>query len=427
MVKRVLQERLVTPQKAIFGSFCFFIITLYGPYVQFNNVAIILLGLAWIYAGNYRNLRMLLSNKVALGMLIWYVFQVCTVFYSVNKENAYKWMEYRSPLFYLPFFLGTSVLTKEEIKKCLRLFAWSTAIACTLAIGYGIFMTIHTGDTGYLYNDSLGILFEKQAVYFAMYVNFAVVIFLYGIHENSFKSKAMRNLAVCAVIFMTGFVYLLACRTALAMLLLVIGGYMAYMIYKRKQYLTGAILVLGLILGGALSFKLFPKAASRLLFVTQTNYNYESNGPADHFNGAHTANNWNSVNTRLAIWSCSREVISDHWLYGTGIGDSEDALISQYDKHHFAFAMQYRLNSHNQYLDVALSYGLLGVLVFIPCIFFFPLRAAWKRKDTVFLFFMISLVIYMITEVMLSRNQGLAFIGFFVVLMSVPVKQEREG
>jgi O-antigen ligase len=401
-----------------FLSLCFFIVTLYAPVSQVNNVAIILLGVAWIIAGNFRHLNRLLSNKAALGMILWYLFQVITVIYSSNKANAYKWMEYRSPLFYLPFLLGTSAIKKDDIRKLLLLFAWTTALAAVVALGYGISMTIISGDSGYLYNDSLGFLFEKQAVYLAMYVNFAVVIFLWHLQEKFFRKTTVRNLAVLAVIFLTGFVYLLACRTALLLLLLVIGASLIYLIYRRKQYLTGAILILGLLLSGALVYKTFPKAASRLLFVTQANYTYESNGPADHFNGEHTSENWNSVNTRLAIWSCSREVIREHWLMGTGIGDSEDALIGEYGKRHFEFAIKYRLNSHNQYLDAVLSFGIVGFLVFITGVFFFPLKKALKKKDKVLLFFMLSLGIYMLTEVMFSRNQGLAFIGFFIPLMS---------
>jgi len=188
--------------------------------------------------------------------------------------------------------------------------------------------------------------------------------------------------------------------------------------------MTGAILILGMFLAGIFSFSLFPKAASRLLFVTQTSYTFESKGESDHFNGEHKAENWNSVNTRLAVWACSREVIAAHWLIGTGIGDSEDALISQYKLHHFEFAAGYRLNSHNQYLDATLTCGVLGLLVFVPGIILLPLLSAWKSRNRIFLFLIGSLVIYMLTEVMLSRNQGIAFIAFFMCLMSLPYREE---
>jgi len=419
--------RFIPANTLYFRSICLFVISLYGPFIKFNNVAIICMGLAWIYAGNYRHLKRLLMNKAAMALLLWYLYQVCTLVYSTNRSNGLKWTEYRSPLIYLPFFLGTSLLLKSEIKKILLLFAWTTAAAALLGLGYGVFQTLNTGDTGYLYNDSLGILFEKQAVYFAMYVNFAVVILLWNLQQGYFGKTRIRNLAVCTVIFLVAFVYLLACRTALLLLLVVIAGQLVYMIYSRKQYLTGAILALGLVLAGSFFYKLFPKASSRLLFVTQMNYNYESKGPADHFNGAHTSDNWNSVNTRLAIWSCSKEVIREHWLVGTGIGDSEDALIKEYEQRHFDFAIQYRLNSHNQYLDALLSFGVIGFVLFVGAVFFFPFREAWRRKDKVFLFFMCSLTIYLITEVMFSRNQGLAFIGFFIPLMSSPPQREEEA
>ncbi|MFI5151403.1 MAG: O-antigen ligase family protein [Bacteroidia bacterium] len=424
MVGQSFRERFLSPSRAVFLSFCLFVITFYNPVTFISNVAIELMGIAWLYSGNYRNIAQLWKSKAVLGLLIWYLFQILTITYSVNKGNAFKWMEYRASLAYMPLIIGTAFLKKEEIRKILLLFAWTTVCAAILAILYGTAMVIHTGDTGYLYNDSLGILYEKQAVYLAMYVNFAVIILLGQLHENRFAKKLYRNLALFAVLFLTAFVYLLACRTALLLLLLVLGGYVFYMIFKQKRYLSGGMLVLGFLLASVMSYKLFPKAASRLLFVTQTAYTFESKGESDHFNGEHKAENWNSVNTRLAIWACSREVIAGHLLFGTGIGDSEDALISQYEKHNFDFAIKYRLNSHNQYLDVILTYGLLGLFLFLTVFFILTLRVVWKRKDFLFLFFVVSMGVYMITEVMLSRNQGTAFIAFFITLMSVPAREE---
>jgi O-antigen ligase len=415
------------PGHLFFLSLCLFVVTLYSPVSQINNVAIILMGLSWLYTGNFKELKRLGANKVALFLIVYYLFQMATMLYSHNKGNGAKWMEYRSPLFYLPLFIGTSCITLLQKQKLLVLFAWATAAAALIGIMYGAILSVSTGDTGFLYNDNLGEMFDKQAVYFAMYGNFAIAIFLYFLHTKWLKEKRSRNLAISSIVLLCVLNYLLASRSAMVVLAVMLICYVFFLIYRQKRFLTGLILLFGMVIGGVLCAKLFPKAAARIVDFTNTTYQYRSLNAEDHFNGEIKEGNWNSTNTRLAIWHCASDIIREHWLIGVGIGDVEDQLQGQYKKKEFVFALKNNLNSHNQYIEVVVAYGLMGGILFFIALIGIPLYRAWVMKDYLFLFFITTLMVYFVTEVMLNRNQGVAFIAFFISLLAVNSVEKAAG
>jgi len=407
-----------------FFSLCLFVLTLYSPISQINNVSIILIGAVWLMSGGLKNIKQLGSNKTALALIAYYAFSALTVLYSHNKANGAKWMEYHSPLIYLPLFLGASIITLAEKRKLLLLFAWVTSAAALLAFLFGVVRTLQTSDSECLYNDGLGTLFDKQAVYFAMYGNFAIAIFLYFLHNKWLTKDLFRKMAVSSIVLLSVLNYFLASRSAMLVLALLYAGTIFILIYRQKQILTGLILLLGIFIGGFLFSQLFPKAALRLANITETTYDYKSLNGGDHYNAEIKGGEWNSMNTRLAVWHCASEVAREHWLTGVGAGDVEDKLQEKYKEKQFVFALRYNLNAHNQYLDVLISSGVGGIILFVFAFFLLPFYRAWVRKDYLLWFFMASLALYMITEVMLNRNQGVAFIAFFLTLLSMKTEEK---
>jgi O-antigen ligase len=313
-----------------FLSLCLFVVSLYSPINQVNNVSIMLMGICWIYAGYYRNLKKLFESPIGLGLLLFYGWQAMSLFYSGNKLIGSMWLEYRSPMVYLPILLATSKPGVIPVRKLLLLFAWSSALAALLGLICGIVMTLNTGDTGFLYNDNLGLLFDRQAVYFGMYINFAIILFLYFLQERTIAQPLYRNLATASVVLMILLNYLLASRVAMGVLLLTLAIYVGFLILKQKRYLTGLIILFGVFILAMIAAQVFPKTVKRLVSVTNSSYAYDNMHPVDHFNGEISKENWNSLNTRLAIWHCGKEVLKRHPLFGTGIGDVGDEMIEEY-------------------------------------------------------------------------------------------------
>ena len=286
VIDAALPERSFSkPSNLFFLSLCLFVATLYSPVSQLNNIAIMLMGAAWIYAGKYKNIAQLFTGKVALGIMFYYLFQAATLIYSKNKTVGSMWLEYRSPLGYLALLLGTFTVSGFQRRALLLLFAFLTAIAGVIGILFGFYMILQTGDTGYIYNDNLGILFDKQAVYFAIYVNFAVMILVYFLHKKYIPQKKHRNLALASIVVLVLVSYLLASRMSMLILGLFLIGYIVYIILKQKRYLTGFILFFGIIIISVFSIQLFPKTTNRFVSVTNSKFEYSNLHQVDHFNG----------------------------------------------------------------------------------------------------------------------------------------------
>ncbi len=123
---------------------------------------------------------------------------------------------------------------------------------------------------------------------------------------------------------------------------------------------------------------------------------------------------WGGKTIRLAIWECSLDILKEHWLTGVGIGNSQDELQKAYEKRKFYFASRYnKYNAHNQYIQQAIASGVLGLVVFLACIFI-PLFRFIRQKDKLFYtLFLLCFAFICITESVLEISKGVIWYSFF--------------
>ena len=76
------------------------------------------------------------------------------------------------------------------------------------------------------------------------------------------------------------------------------------------------------------------------------------------------------VQMREKLWKSSYEVFNEHKLFGVGSGDFKDELIKTYKKNDYRIQYRFEMNSHNQYLSLLVSNGLIGVLLFLFYLFY---------------------------------------------------------
>jgi O-antigen ligase len=76
----------------------------------------------------------------------------------------------------------------------------------------------------------------------------------------------------------------------------------------------------------------------------------------------------------------------------------------------------WRLASHNEYLRIAVLYGIPGIAFFIFSLFY-PLIHRNKKKDILFLAFLYIVVCSMFTEDTLETQTGVTFFAFLYSLL----------
>jgi hypothetical protein len=149
-------------------------------------------------------------------------------------------------------------------------------------------------------------------------------------------------------------------------------------------------------------------------FVRASNFRYSLSAPTSSFN---------ELTNRLALIECSWLVAKDHLLVGAGIGDAQDELNRVFRSVDYKFGYMDSQNPHNEYLSQLVSTGMLGLIIFVICYFYY-IRKSLKRGNSYGVAFLVIFAIAFTVESMLARNKGIVFFGLFNSLFFVTVDTE---
>lgn len=123
------------------------------------------------------------------------------------------------------------------------------------------------------------------------------------------------------------------------------------------------------------------------------------------------APNGYSLFQRFIYWQNAIDLILEHWILGTGTGDLNDTIQAGYAKDNKGLLPQYQLRTHNQYLTIILTLGLLGLVFCI--VFLYNIIKAAKRCSLIASIFVMIILFSMVTEDTLETQAGITFIAFF--------------
>ena len=357
-------------------------------------------------------LQLLKSRPYILLFLFYYFLHVVSLLWSNDKTEAVTQLSMRLPILFFPLVIGTLIITTQLKDRIIYAIVIVTTGAALLSLGLSFLKFQATGNSGFLYNDSLTAHFVMQSIYMAMIVNISIVGMIYLLNKRpSFITQPGLLYLVIALLF--GYHFLLASRSAMILLYGALFLYAVYYILKRKKYLEGATLILGMFIGAFILFKFFPKTIQRFKELTYTSYQYDSKGIESHYDMQLNSEQWNGANTRLALWSCGWEVAKRNMLIGVGVGDRIQAVNEVYKERNFTMAIQTQKNVHNSYLDALLTFGIGGLVFFLLTFVIVPLVDVAKRQNMFELFIVVAFIVSMIFEVYLARSIGSMLAGFF--------------
>lgn len=119
-----------------------------------------------------------------------------------------------------------------------------------------------------------------------------------------------------------------------------------------------------------------------------------------------------SVMQRLVFWQTSAKIIRAHWLIGVGTGDLEQAFQEEYNKSGTLLDREFRWRSHNQFLAIFATFGIIGLAWFLFSLVF-PAARLSKFHDFYYLSFFIIVMMSMLTEDTLETQAGVTVFAFF--------------
>ena len=357
-------------------------------------------------------------------MLLFFVVLCISLYLSDNKARGWRYLDTRLALLYFPVGIGLLSLTKTFKEKVLLGLAIIATIACAICLVNGIYVSDFFKQPQFLYNDSLTDIIGRQSIYVSLLVNCSIYIFGYWIFFKPLSGQK-KTLLLAATIFLFVCSYLLASRNMMLVLYASVIAFLFYYILKKKKYLEGATLLMAMGIGVFLVFKFFPQTINRFKELTYTKYDYQSMGKESHYNMEVTADQWNGANFRLAAWQCGWDLFKKHPVIGVGLGDKQDELKKEYARKDFQFGVVTNKNIHNNYLDVLISTGAIGFILFMIGWIILPVYYAAKNKDWLAIVIMGTIAFALITEIYFDRTVGGMIVGFFIPFLLTDYRRKR--
>lgn len=353
----------------------------------------------------------LLFGSGYLLYILWIAFTPHAI-----RTELYALLERKVIFFAFPFI---ALLLSKQTQNCWKpqLIWFVLGTIVTAILGNLMILYHHLFHQPLTNHVSYRVAFEQYThlhpSYFGMYLCFAIsIIWLQG--SIYFKNRMWISYLLQGIILLA---LILLMPKAAVFTFMVLFVYAMFKIFQLKSGYKVAIGICLLFAFGAmyLFFPFVHQRINELLFFTQSN--------------THDVLN-NSVGMRQFILKSDLLLLKEHWFFGLGPSQLQEQLNMIY----FVSSLYTQqalgiYNTHNEYLNQWLSFGILGILLFLV-VLGIQYRKAIQQKNTLYLFLLIILSITFLTENVLSRQQGVVFYAvctalFFYEKCSEPVMQNK--
>ncbi len=375
----------------------------------FNSICF---GLLFVYSFNWFekskfSFSMRRVYSIHLLFIAYFIIQFIGIFYTDNQERGLNYVLKNVILLILPI---TFINLSKVFDKRKLFLSFSGLIIGLLFVLFSahlnIIFKIINNDLGLksLFTQFVRVGFVNKAIveihppYFALLVVFSVVL-MFKINLNVKKSLevVIKNIMMLYLILS---LYQISSFMSMLLLCFLILLYIFYLIKYKK--LTKLILVmtvfLTIIFIGKISFNKGIKEYSGGTLFKRIEWSFLK-GKGD----TSRPENWESV----------LKVSKNNFLFGIG----SDGGIEKLQKHRNEISESFKNkhNAHNQYLEVLLRFGIIGLSLFLIIVYKL-FQAAFDSRDKSFCWFIIVCSISFITESYLQRQIGLTFFVLYSLL-----------
>ena len=473
----------------LFPSLMLFVVSFPLP-IAFNSIFTVLLFI--VFLADVRNITnntiSYFKNKRNILLLILFCALLFSVLYSEDKKIAMKGILTAIPLLSVPLAMTTaSKLSARQIDILKKIFVFSCLITSMIYfIQTGIRIGLFDGSykfkpvsTAYqspylVYNLTYHQLTPSiHAVFFSLYIAFAVFILLFDLQWKTPLFKILQGLMVLYFLlylvlltsatinfalysFIIATIYfkysfknpwhyllffgLIIIGTAITDYLLVvkyIGPDIGDIVYRfdspsiNQKILLSYVAVI-LVGAAAIIIKLTARknyklvlgcsfliaALAGLIYLTKTTDNRKRSD-----------RKLNNITVRANYSSEAVQIIKKHPFFGVGIGDKKYKLIERNlelgDQRYIEFGKDSKpegiFNAHNQFLDFWITAGIIPVLCLL---FFFILEfsKAMRYRHILYLGLLYCFCLFCFTDMAMMVQRGVVFFLFFICLFENEIK-----
>jgi O-antigen ligase len=385
-------------------------------YHWFLPPLMILWGVLWLFEVRTRTKeiqQITPQNKLLfLLFILFFLWQIIGMLYSDNVKGGWRNITLHLSLFLFPIVLiSPSDMVKQKITALLRLFALSTFCYLIICLGYAFYRSIHFQNgilsfnphppvytwLNYFFGSEFAIF--QHPSYLSMYILFSVFIAAESFSDKSINQrKRIFWLIVCIFLFIS--IYSLSSRGEILATIITVPVYFMF-----KYRILGINRIVGLFVITCI-FILIPIAISN----PRLNYYFKGESKMEWSNKM-------LKESRFAIWESAFNIIRKNFVFGVGTGDIQDELNKEYKRtgdHDLTIVKN--LNAHNQFIEVLLENGLIGVGLLLS-IFAIMFYISISNGNLIYLMFVFIVLVSFLFETMLNRLAGVSFFAIFSFLL----------
>ena len=375
--------------------------------IKLTSISIICFGVISLFVFFYEKDKKLSSQKTKWLLLFsstYIIYLISTLFHPLNQEATFV-LEKKMSLLIFPILILLTPLSisKTRFKQLLISFSFASILVVTytnvLILFKGIpqkYLSIH--DFSYSYRTFFNDLSGIHPTYISIYLAFSILVLIH------FSLKTKRYL----ILYLAGIVIAVISLIPLAAKLPIIALVASTTLYLFTQPAVAKkikIIFLGFIALMVAAIFTIPALNIRVNEVINASYKVPQ------------GNNYTSIDVRTGIFNCSTAIIKDNYLFGVGPGNTQKELDNCYQNYTTNAFDVIHYNTHNEYFNILLSNGILGLLSFLFLLFTLT-YLAFKYKLPLFSALMVLILLCFTTENLLDRQGGVVFFALFSALFT---------
>lgn len=357
------------------------------------------------------NIKLLSAKEILplLFVLFVYILYVVAIPFtdSAHRSELFSLLERKIGLFLIP--IAFLLISKSDSINPFKELIWFSCF-CVLflfSVNAYILLTNSFSTLNHVeYRNTFIDVSAMHPTYAGMYIGLSLCIMVFDL--NSLKLWLSSLLQFVLIICLA----LLAPKISLLFVLL----FYTYSIlfYWNLTIKAKVLSSIGLVITLSLLFFSIPFFSQRIQEVIE------------HYHTFHFPMENNSMTIRELIFEVDINLLKEHWICGVGPGRLATEQENAFNYLSFVVGKPLGIyNTHNEYLNQWLSFGLVGFLYFISYWIFY-LKKAFDTKNFLFVFFIIMLMLTCLTENILSRQQGVLLVAFFLNLFYFFNKKKME-
>lgn len=399
----------------------FVLLTVFSiPYnLKLNNVLVITLSiLIFVYAYLERKKINTTGKKKLLLFISLYLIQVVGLLYTENFYGAKQQLEVKFTILLFPLIFSLYTISPELKKRSLLTFLLSCNVICLVGLYFHFNYFLEGGyplhkfftNINYLVHTAVPKL-RIHPVYLSLYLFLSFII---AYSQLISVRKGLKVALIFNMLFIAFFILILSSRIIIITIALFLFFILFDLLRKSSVYVAICLLAAVFIL------------LSSILFVLPITKNKLQDIYTEVFMPQNGQEEINGVSNRIQKWKASGLVIKENFFLGVGTGDADDHLLQAYKQIDFEEGIKRNYNAHNEYLQGFIRHGIIGLIILLS-LYFYSILLALKRRDKIYLFFMVGIVALSFTESFLSLQKGVIFFAFFNSLFAFSTKGKDEG